>query len=205
MRFTLAARDTLDADLTRLLDEDLVVIELSELADLLREPDADPLTSRGRVEQAGIDDIAATLCAARRLPRELTIRVALREGRVVAPGVSEVEAALHRVAAYRSSVVWREGMAVRSTGLAQLPLGLAIAFASWVAAYVLGYLATQVEGGGAGLLAVSAMFVITVAWVVSWVTVEAAALDWRPSARQAAALDLLSRARLEVTSALPVV
>jgi hypothetical protein len=70
---------------------------------------------------------------------------------------------------------------------------------SWVAAYVLAYLATQVDGGGAGLLAVTAMFVITVAWVVSWVIVEAAVLDWRPAARQAAAFDLLARARLEVT------
>jgi hypothetical protein len=43
------------------------------------------------------------------------------------------------------------------------------------------------------------MFVITVAWVVSWVIVEAAVLDWRPAARQAAAFDLLARARLEVT------
>ena len=186
MRFRLAARDQLDAALTRLSEEHLVVIELSELGDL------------------GVDDVAATLMAAKRLPPDLKVRVALPEGVPITPDTTEVEAALHRRAAARSSVAWREAMAVRSTGLAQLPLGLIIAIVSWVAAYVLGYLATQVDGGGAGLLAVTAMFVITVAWVVSWVTVEAAALDWRPSAREAAAFDLMARASLEVTNeALP--
>ena len=90
-------------------------------------------------------------------------------------------------------------MAVRSTGLAQLPVGMAIAIACWIAAYLFGYLATQVDGGAAGLLAVTAVLVVTISWVVSWVIVEAAVLDWRPPARQAAAYDLLSRARLEVT------
>ena len=89
-------------------------------------------------------------------------------------------------------------MAVRSTGLAQLPAGMAIAAASWIAAYVLGYLATRVDGEERAF-AVTAMLSITIAWVVSWVIVEAAVLDWRPPARQAAAFDLLSRARLEVT------
>ena len=90
-------------------------------------------------------------------------------------------------------------MAVRSTGLAQLPVGMAIAIACWIAAYLFGYLATQADGGAAGLLAVTAVLVVTISWVVSWVIVEAAVLDWRPPARQAAAYDLLSRARLEVT------
>ncbi|HMK13004.1 MAG TPA: hypothetical protein VK461_15545 [Acidimicrobiales bacterium] len=188
MRFKLAARDQLETALARLSEDHLVVIELSELGDLLSD------------EESGIDDIVATLMAAKRLPSELTVRVALPEGAPMTRETTEVEAALHRRAAALSSVAWREGMAVRSTGLAQLPLGLIIAIVSWVAAYVLGYLATQVDGGGAGLLAVTAMFVITVAWVVSWVTVEAAVLDWRPSARQAAALDLLARAKLEVTN-----
>ena len=199
MRFRLAARDDLDADLARLRSEHLVVIELPELAALVREPDDDPLTSRSGIEQAGIDDIAATLIAARRLPRELTVRVSLREGAASSGELSDVETALHRRATHLASVAWREGMAVRSTGLAQLPVGLAIAFASGILAYVLGYLATQVDGGGAGLLAVTAIFAITVAWVVSWVVIEAAVLDWRPSARQAVAYDLLSSARLEVT------
>jgi hypothetical protein len=47
------------------------------------------------------------------------------------------------------------------------------------------------------------MIAITVAWVVSWMVIEATMLDWRLGARQAAAYDLLSRARLEVVTAQP--
>ena len=93
-------------------------------------------------------------------------------------------------------------MAERAMGLRQLPLGLVIAAVSWVAAYLFGYLATQVEGAGVGLLAVTAMVAITIAWVVSWWVVESTMLSWRLSARQAAAYDLLSRARLEVSTSL---
>ena len=47
----------------------------------------------------------------------------------------------------------------------------------------------------------TAMVAITIAWVVSWMVVESTVLDWRPGARgQAAVYDLLSRARLEVTT-----
>jgi hypothetical protein len=88
-------------------------------------------------------------------------------------------------------------------GLSQLPVGLLIAVVSWIAAYGLGYLAAGAEGSAVGLLAVSAMIAITVAWVVSWMVIEATMLDWRLGARQAAAYDLLSRARLEVVTAQP--
>ncbi len=200
MRFTLVAREKLDADLARIHDEHLVVLELSELADLVCEPDSDPLTGRVGPERAGIEDVAATLTAARRLPDDLTVRVVLPEGAAIRPAVTEVEAALHHRARYLASVAWREGMGVRATGLRQLPLGMAIAAVSWVVAYVAGYLATQVHGAGVGLLAVTAMVAITIAWVASWMIVESTLFDWRPAAREAAAFDLLSRARLEVTN-----
>ncbi len=77
---------------------------------------------------------------------------------------------------------------------------MAIAAVSWVVAYVAGYLATQVHGAGVGFLAVTAMVAITIAWVASWMIAESTLFDWRPAARQAAAFDLLSRARLEVTN-----
>jgi hypothetical protein len=174
------------------------VVELAELADLVREPETDALTRRRGSSQTGIDEVAATLMALRRLPDDLTVRVVLPVGAGISPPASDVEAALHRRAREGSFNAWREAMSIRSTGLSQLPRGFAIATVSWVLAYILGYFATQIDGGGAGLLAVSAMLVITIAWVVSWVIVEAAVLDWRPAARQAAALELLSRARLEV-------
>jgi uncharacterized membrane protein (DUF485 family) len=199
MRFTLAARAHLDVGLARIRAERLVVVDLSELADLVREPESDPFADRPFAEQSGVEELGSILMAVRRLPDDIVVRAVLPPTAAISPPVTEVEAALHRRALSLSSVAWREAMAVRSTGLAQLPAGMAIAIVCWIAAYVFGYLATKVDGGAAGLLAVTAVLVVTISWVVSWVIVEAAVLDWRPPARQAAAYDLLSRARLEVT------
>jgi hypothetical protein len=198
MRSSLAARRTLDADLERLRREHVVVLELTELDDLVREPAGDPLVAPRGPQRAGVDDLAATLAATRRLPDELTVRVVLPVGAAVMPAVADAEATLHRRAGYLATVAWREGMAVRAMGLSQLPLGLTIAAVSWAVAYVAGTVATQVEGVGVVLLAVIAMVAITIAWVVSWMVVESTVLDWRPGARRAAAYDLLSRAHLEV-------
>ena len=200
MRFTLVAREELDAELARIRSEHLVVLELSELADLVCEPDSGPLMGRRGPEQAGMEDVAATLTAARRLPDDLTVRVVLPAGAAIAPAVAEAEASLHHRARYLASVAWREGMAARAMGLRQLPFGMVVAATSWFVAYVAGYLATQVHGAGVGLLAVTAMIAITIAWVASWMIAESTLFDWRPAARQAAAFDLLSRARLEVTN-----
>jgi hypothetical protein len=199
VRFTLAARKVLDADLELLRQERVVVIELTELGDLVREPDRDPMAARCGPDRSGVEDVAATLVAARRLPDHLTVRVVLPEGTEVAPPIEAAAAALRGRAGYLATVAWREAMAQRAMGLIQLPLGLAIAIVSWGAAYVAGYLATQVEGAGVGVLAVTALVAITIAWVLSWWVVESTMLDWRPGARRAAAYDLLSRAQLEVT------
>lgn len=198
--FKLAARTALEADLNRLQSEHVVTIELDDLNDLVRDPDVDPLSARRGPAQAAIDDLAATLGAARRLPDDLTVRVALPEGSAPDRSLAEVQAAFHRRAAYRATVAWREGMAQRSMGLSQLPLGLVLSVVSCVAAYVFGFLATEADGVAVGLLAVSAMVAITVAWVVSWMVVEATLLDRRPDARRAAAYDLLARARVETTT-----
>jgi hypothetical protein len=200
MKSRLAARRQLDADLVRLRHEHVVVLELDDLVDLVREPEADPMQARVSPSRAGVEDLAATLLAARRLPSELTVRVVLPDAAEVSPPVADVEAAMRRRASELATVAWRDGMAQRAMGLSQLPLGLAVAAVSWVAAYAFGYLATLVDGAGVALLAVSAMVAITVAWVVSWMVVESATLDWRLGARLAAAYDLLSRARLDVTS-----
>jgi hypothetical protein len=200
MRFKLPARQLLDDQLRRLGDEHLVVVELAAPADLVREPDVDPTEIRAGTPRAGIDDLASTLLAARRLPSDLTVRVTLPDDASTEPSFADIEAAFRRTAADRSAVAWRDGIAQRAMGLRQLPAGLVIAAVSWVAAYVFGYLATQVDGAGVGLLAVSAMVAITIAWVVSWMVVEATMLDWRFDARRAAAYDLLSRARLEFTT-----
>ena len=200
MRFRPAARGQLEAELVRLREHHLVVVELEELVDLVRAPQGDPMGARERPIRAGVQDIAATLLAARRLPSDLTVRVVLADAEGATPRTDDLEVALHRRASELADVAWRDGMAQRAIGLSGLPLGLAIAAVSWFGAYVFGYLATQVDGAGVGLLAVSAMIAITIAWVVSWMVVEATMLDWRLDARLASAYDLLSRARLEVTS-----
>jgi hypothetical protein len=128
------------------------------------------------------------------------VRVALAANASTVPSLADTESAFRRVALDRAAVAWRDGIAQRAMGLRQLPAGLVITAVSWVAAYVFGYLATQVDGAGVGLLAVSAMVAITIAWVVSWMVVEATLLDWRLDARRAASYDLLSRADLEFTT-----
>jgi len=83
-------------------------------------------------------------------------------------------------------------------GLSQLPIGLTIAILSWFAAYGLGYLAVEADGSAVGLFAVTAMIAmiaITIAWVVSWMVVEATMLDWRLGARQAAGYECRPRPR----------
>ena len=95
-------------------------------------------------------------------------------------------------------------MTVRSMGRRQLPLGMAIAVVSALVAYSAGYLASMVgDVAGKGLLVVTAGIAITVAWVVSWMVIESTTLDWRQSAREAFAFDLLARATLEVVIAGP--
>lgn len=199
----LAARSALDAQLKLLSDEHAVTIELDVLADLVRHPVVDPLSLRRSPAQAGVDDLAATLLAARRLPDDLTVRVVIPEDPAPEATVAQVEAALHRCAAHRATVAWRDGMAQRAMGLSQLPLGLALSATTWTAAYAFGYLATEVDGIAVGVLAVSAMVAITIAWVVSWMVVEATILDWRLDARRAAAYELLSRAHVEVMASSP--
>jgi hypothetical protein len=200
MRFRLPAREELDGQLSRLRDEHLAEIHVTSPRNLLSEPAADPMSTRVGTPRAGIDDLGSLLLAARHLPPELTVRV-LSSGDVdTTTSFADIEAAFRRVALDRSVVAWRDGMAQRAMGLRQLPAGLVIATISWIAAYVFGYFATQVDGAGVGLLAVSAMIAITIAWVVSWMVVETSMLDWRFDARRAAAYDLLSRAHLEFTT-----
>jgi hypothetical protein len=201
VRYRLAARQELDAQLRRLREERLIVIEVTTPADLLCEPDVDPNEMPTGTPRAGVDDLASTLLAARRLPPELTVRVVvLSDDAGVTRSLADTESGFRRVALDRSAVAWRDGIAQRAMGLRQLPAGLVIAAISWVAAYVFGYLATEADGAGVGVLAVSAMIAITIAWVVSWRVVETTLLDWRLDARLAAAYDLLSRARLEFTT-----
>jgi len=199
VRARIAAAVDLNDRLARLADERVVVIALDDLADLVAEPGPDPFAPRRTPAEGGLADLAATLVAARRLPRELTVRAVLPQGASSSRVRADVEEALHRRARAGAARCWREGMAVHSMGMRQLPLGIGIALASALVAYASAYFAQDV--GNAAVVAVFvvvAAFAITVAWVVSWMVIESAMVDWRPMARQAEAYDLLTRAALEV-------
>ncbi len=191
----------LEADLARLERERLVVLHLDDIDALLSEPGSDAFVPRGGPYRAGIDDLALTLSAAVRLPDELTVRVLLPAGTSSTVPTARAQAALRQRAADSASASWRAAMAVRSMGRRQLPLGMTITVVSALVAYGAGYLASTVDNvAGKSLVVVTAGIAITVAWVLSWMVIESAALDWRQSARQAFAYDLVARATLEVVT-----
>lgn len=194
-------RAALDADLERLEREQLLEIQLDDIRDLVCEPDADPFAVRTGPPRSGLDDLALTLGAVVRLPEVLTVRVVLPAG--VSPDVpmDDAAAAMRRAARDSATVAWREAMAVRAMGRSQFPLGMTIAILAAVVAYGAGYLAGSSDPLGVRvLLLVVAAMAITVAWMVSWMVLEAATLDWRQSGRRAMAYDLLARATLEVAA-----
>lgn len=198
MRPRLPAHHALDADLARVDQELLLVLRLDRLEDLVREPEPDPWAVSRSPRRSGVEDMGATLAATRELPDSLTVRVVLPAGATVEPDASVVEAAMHREAAYQSTAAWRDGMAIRSMGLRQLPLGMTVAIIAWVISSAAALVARDSDGFtmiGAGVVA---MVALTIAWVVSWQVVEFTMVDWRLGARRADAYDLLARADLEV-------
>jgi hypothetical protein len=190
----------LDETLARLGRENVLVIELGDLAHLLVEPGTEPFAPQRGPAQPGVDDLAATLAAAKALPKELTVRVILPTGAVPDVPVAQAQDALRNRAAHLASVVWRNAMAVRSMGRRQLPLGLVVALLSWVIAYSSASAATSVDSGlFIALFAVVAAIALTIAWVVSWMVIETTYLDWQQDGRKASAYELISRCTLEIT------
>ena len=196
-------RDTsrqLDETLARLNREHLLVIELGDLAHLLVEPDTEPFVPQRGPAQPGVDDLAATLAAAKALPDELTVRVILPKGASPDVPVAEAQAALRSRAADRASVVWRDAMAVRNMGSRQLPLGLVVAMLTLVIAYAAAAAAEDADSAVAiGVLVAVAAVTLTIAWVVSWMVIEYRYFDWREDGRKASAYELIARCTLEIT------
>ena len=190
----------LDETLARLNREHLLVIELRDLAHLLVEPDTEPFAAQRGPAQPGIDDLAATLAAAKALPDQMTVRAVLPHGASPDVPVAEAQAALHSRAAHRASVAWRDAMAVRNMGRRQLPLGLVGSLISPVIAYAAGFAAEDADSGLAtGVLVAVAAIMITIAWVVSWRVIETSYFDWRQDAHKAPASELIARCTLEIT------
>lgn len=189
-------RRRLDAVLDRLEREQVLVLELDRLEHLLSPPD-DPMAPSTR---SGIDHAAATLCAARKLPEQLTVRVALRAEEAASADVADMTVAFHRRATETATSTWQSAMAVRSMGRRQWPLGIVIATVCWFMSYATAALAATLDSAWAiGAAVVVAGLALTVSWVVSWMVVEVSIFDWRERGRSAAAYELLSSATLEVT------
>ena len=194
----------LDTDLARLERDQLVELALDELKGLLCQPDADPYLPRRGPYRTGLEDLALTLGAAERLPDKLTVRVVLPPATSPEVPIATAQAALQQQASDLASASWREAMAVRRMGRRQLPGGLLVAVVAVFLAYGAAYLASEVDNfAGRGILLVLAGIAITVAWVASWMVVESTYFDWRESARQAHAYELLARATLEVVAEQP--
>ena len=190
----------LDETLARLSREHLLVIELGDLAHLLVEPDTEPFVPQRGPARTGVDDLAATLAAAKKLPDELTVRVILPHGVSPDVPVAEAQAALRSRAAHLASVVWRDAMAVRSLGRRQLPLGLVVALLSWVIAYAAAFAASSSDSGLViGVLAATAGILLIFAWVVSWMVIGTSFFDWRRDGGKASAYELIARCILEIS------
>jgi hypothetical protein len=199
MRRPLQAAHVLRQDLNRLEEEHVVELRLDDIEGLLREPELGPFEQRRNPHRAGVDDVALTLCAAQRLPEDLTVRVLLPSRASPAVPKERAQAAMQEAARDSASSAWRDAMAIRSMGRSQLPVGIAIALAAVFIAYAAGYLASTADSDAmTGLLLVVFGVSITVAWVFSWMVVEAAFIDWRQPARRARAYELLAAATLEV-------
>jgi hypothetical protein len=201
MRYTQRASAKLSQTLDRVAREGLIELELDELTDLLIEPDVRPFQPRRSPYRSGIEELALTLSAAERLPDALTVRVVVHNDRhddLVALAPSAFRAR----AADLTNQSWREAMATRSMGRRQLPLGIGVGIGAAVAAYIAGYFAAVVETAAVrGALVVIAMIALTISWVVGWLVVEAAILDWRLPARRAAVCELLESATIDIAFA----
>ena len=180
MKHAQRASRQLDEALARIEQDNVAELVLDDLRDLLVEREAGAFEIRRSPYRAGVEDIALTLAAAERLPDQLRVRVILPPNQTPSAPVEVAQAALRSRAADLAGESWREAMAIRSMGRRQLPLGISVGIGAAAIAYMAGYFAAVVETAALrGLLVVTAMIALTVAWVVGWVVVEAAILDWR--------------------------
>ena len=74
-----------------------------------------------------------------------------------------------------------------------------IGLAAAAAAFGFAELASRAGGDvGVAAYAVAAALSLTLAWIVGWVTIESALLDWRLDGRMADAYELLARSIVEL-------
>jgi hypothetical protein len=190
-----------DAVAQRIIDDQIIDLELDRIDDLFTAPSIDPFDDRALPLNPGIEEIVATLCTLRRLPIALTVRIALPGAARAERPAADVEAAIHRRAQLLAVASQRDALAVRSQGRSQSPLGIVIGLVGGFSAYGLAYLAKQTHAAAAAVaLLVVAALALAIGWIVGWVVLEAWILDWRPDARKADACELLADARVELVA-----
>ena len=191
----------LDADLARLERERLVVLYLDDLDGLLCEPAAEMFVLRSGPDRGGIDELAAHVERSR-APARQPDRASPAPAWDLAPGPDGVGAGRAAPTGGRLGL----GVVARRHGRAQHGAPPVLTRhdhrrGQRRVAYGAGYLASTVDNVAAkSLLVVTAGIALMVAWVVSWMVIESTTLDWRQSARQAFAYDLIARATLEVVT-----
>ena len=197
---------SLDASARRIVNDQVIELEVDRLEDLFENPTIDPFDGRVRPLRAGIVELGETLTALRRLPDELSVRIVVPPAALAARPAADVEAAVHRRAEVLAAASWRDAMAVRNMGRRQTPLGIVIGLVAGATAFGFAYLAQQAGSDLAvAAYAVAAALSLTLAWIVAWVTIESALLDWRLDGRIADAYELLARSNVVLaTRELPV-
>jgi len=192
----------LESIVERVEREHVIDVRVRTVAELFSDPEVDPFEEHAGSYRAGVVELGAALACVRRLPDELTVRVLLPSSEIEPSLAERTEAAVHRRASNLAAVSWRDAMAVRSMGRRETPLGVVIALVSAAVAYASAYGLSSADTWWAmAVFAVVAGLGLTVAWVVAWVTIEAAVLDWRQDKRAAEAYELLAEAHVELVPA----
>jgi len=182
----------------RLFEKDGVVeVDLATAEQLVSEPSIEPLGRDGPY-QSGAAYASSVLQSVRRLPDQITVRVALNTESFDERTNAEAELAFRDYCRFRAEDAWRQAATVRRTGIRQLPRALAVSAAAAAVAAACGSVGANLDGKtAAALLYVVAGIGAIASWVIIWLPIEQWLFDWRPSAHVAAVFDLLSRARLE--------
>jgi hypothetical protein len=127
--------DVVDAVAQRIVDDQVIDLELDRIDDLFTTPSIDPFDDRALPLNPGIEELVATLCTLRRLPDALTVRIALPDAARAERPAADVEAAIHRRAQLLAVASRRDARAVRSQGRSQSPLGIVIGLVGGFSAY----------------------------------------------------------------------
>lgn len=115
-----------DDSLRRITDTQVIDPTLDRVDDLFAKPSSDLFEDRPRFLRTGIEELGATLASLRRLPDNLTVRIALSVDEVAVHPAAAIEEALHRRAELFAAESRRDALTIRNMGRRQTPLGIVL-------------------------------------------------------------------------------